>query len=61
MAGGALAVAVVGGALSIGGASIVYDWWAGGGVISASLLLVCTLGGPGLLLFARKVYRDPDF
>jgi hypothetical protein len=54
-------VAAVGVALSIGGASIAYDWWVHRGSITASLLLVCIFGGPGLLLFARKVYRDPDF
>jgi hypothetical protein len=54
-------VAVIGLALSIGGASIVYDWWVNRGVISSSLLLLCIFGGPGLLLFARKVYRDPNF
>ena len=53
-------LAVVGLAMTIGGASIVFDWWTKGGSISVYLLLLCVLGGPGLLLFARKVYRDPD-
>ena len=51
---------VLGLALTVGGASIVFDWWTKGGSISIYLLLLCVLGGPALLLFARRVYRDPD-
>lgn len=51
---------VLGLAVTVGGASIVFDWWTKGGSISIYLLLLCVLGGPSLLLFARKVYRDPD-
>lgn len=54
-------LALLGVVLTLAGASIVYDWWSQHGVISASLLLVCVFGGPGLILLARKVYRDPDF
>ena len=54
-------LALLGAAFSIGGASIVYDLWSNRGVVSSSLLLVCIVGGPGLLLFARRVYRDPSF
>ena len=53
-------LAVLGIALTVGGASIVFDWWTKGGPISFYLLLLCVLGGPGLLLFAHKVYRDPE-
>jgi hypothetical protein len=53
-------LAVLGLALTVGGASIVFDWWTKSGTISIYLLLVCVLGGPGFLLFARKVYSDPE-
>jgi hypothetical protein len=53
-------LAVLGLALTVGGASIVLDWWTKGGTISIYLLVLCVLGGPGLLWFARKVYRDPS-
>ena len=53
-------LAIVGLALTVGGASIVFDRWTDGGTISLYLLLLCVLGGPALLLFARKVYGNPD-
>jgi len=53
-------LAVLGLLLSVGGASIVFAWWTKGGSISIYLLVLCVLGGPGLLLFARSVYRNPD-
>ena len=53
--------ALVGLAITVGGGSMVFDWWRHGGPMYIEFLLLSLAVGPGLVAFAIKVYRDPQF
>jgi hypothetical protein len=56
-----LPIAIAGVAASIGGASLLHAAWSQGTLPPSSMFLLSVIGGPGLLLFAFLIYRDPDF
>ena len=54
-------ISLIGLTITAGGLSLIGDWWRDGGVMYIEFLLLSLCVGPGLLVFAVKVYRDPTF